>query len=461
MLVDSVEGQYYGDEDALPHSPGLVPVKVKYKPSPTPPPFVDVSHLPPSTQTVSSPSSRRHKKANRRKNKPTQGDLVLIRSMEPNRPDIAQQVSETSLNDDSHSESDDEDMDDQLTVTMLAPPAAVAVQQISSHAKSTDRPTLQEVLDTANDPKARGSHRDSVLEEDVIRHSPLVVDRRPSQITTASIQPNGVTKNATSTSMGAPDSSLFISPNLPDQQRTLAPEIQSHRAPTATSPNLQQLSIPRGQGPDTLPALQAPSPAGDSAVSPGQQQQLPSFRTIDDIARSATSEHDVNRANGFVHRQSISSVGTSPTSIVRQLSISSHSPATPFPPLSASSPISARDDNQRGDLFLRTGGGGVFGVDARRPSHAASDHGPYPTTLHSASTSESYQSSDGLSPGTQQTPIEGRPRHMSLDGAIATRFLPPPTGSGIQHIPSHASGAFKCDWPGCNAAPFQTQYLLK
>jgi hypothetical protein len=124
--------------------------------------------------------------------------------------------------------------------------------------------------------------------------------------------------------------------------------------------------------------------------------------------------------------------------------------------------MSAHELPHRGDLFLRTSGGGAFGTDARRPSHAASDNSPYTATLHSASTSDSYQSSDGLSPGTQQTPIEQRPRHMSLDGALASRVLPLPLNSGLQqNLTTHIQGSFKCDHPGCTALPFQTQYLLK
>ena len=55
-----------------------------------------------------------------------------------------------------------------------------------------------------------------------------------------------------------------------------------------------------------------------------------------------------------------------------------------------------------------------------------------------------------------------RPRHLTPDAALASRVLPPPLHSGLQSQSTpHIVGRFKCDYPGCTAALFQTQYLLK
>ncbi|KAF1838820.1 hypothetical protein BDW02DRAFT_488318 [Decorospora gaudefroyi] len=463
--------QYYADDDdAVPRSPGLTAIIVKTTPSPPPRPFVTaVSRPQPSIQSVSSPLLRRQRKeSNRRKTQPTQGDWVLFMQMEPNRPDIAQQVSEHALNSgsDSGSDSGDDDMAEPHPLDTTNVPATFDSAPVeSSDTQSVGQQhAAQEPPRSTPDPKATMTHRDSVLEDDVIKPAGLVADRRSSQASSVHVVLNGTRPNINGTHLAPSGGSTLSASSLqpPSQQPVTLPNGHSHEISSATSVGLRQLTIPQSRGPptDTLPALQAPSPANDASVgSPGQQ--LPSFRHMDDIARSATSDHEASRTNTFPHRHSISSVGQSPTSIVRQLSISSHSPATPFPPLSASSPMAASDLPPRGDLFLMTGGGGVlFGADARRSSQAASDNGPYPVTLHSASsTSESYQSSDGLSPGTQQTPLEPRPRHMSLD-TLVSRVLPPPLNSGLPHIPSQAPGSFKCDYPNCTAAPFQTQYLL-
>lgn len=457
---------YYADDDAVLHSPGLTAVIVKTTPSPTPPPIGTLMFDPPTLQQ-SHDSASPHQKTHhphRPRPRPTQGDMVLLREMNPNRPDIALQASEQALNFDTDSGSD---MDAESPAAAMGPSGSSRVNSASAHFQSLAlHHTVQEARGPKLDPKS--THRDSVLEDDFnLRPLHLLADRRPSQTSSVLAPSNGMRHdtNGMHRSLSGNSAASTTSLQPPNQQFGGLTNGGSLDINAATSPGLRQLTIPqpRGLSTDTLPALQAPSPARDgSTTSP--VQQLPSFRHMDDIARSASSDHEANRVNGFPQRQSVSSSGQSPTSRVRQLSIGSHSPATPFTSLSAaslsaSSPMSANDSLQRGDLFLRSAGGSVFG-DARRPSHAASDCAPY-NALQSAS-SESYQSSDGLSPASQPTPIEQRPRHMSLDGALASRVLPPPVGSGLpQSIPSHATGSFKCDYPGCNAAPFQTQYLLK
>jgi len=464
QILDTIE--YYGEEDAILGSPPLKAIIVKTTPSRTPSPRqTPPCHAQSVVQSVSGSLFPSQKRPNRRKARaqPTQGDWVLLRQMDPNHPEIAQRASEVALNYSDSAPSDDEMLD------VESPnPAAVpsthdgALSALPNNHPAVLQQTAQEALLSTPDPKATATHRDSVLEEDVIRHGSMLADRRPSQVSTMHMG-NGVRSNSLASNLNSVTSTLSNTSLQPPSQPFGSPgsgHLQEHDSVTL---GLRQLTIPQSRGVsiDTLPALQAASPARDGgAASPSQQ--LPSFRHMDDIARSATSDHEATRSNSFPHRPSLSSVGHSPTSMVRQPSMSSHSPAPPFPPMSATSPMSASELPHRGDLFLRTTGGGVFSTDARRPSQATSDTGHYSATLSSASTSESYQSSDGLSPGTQPTPIEQRPRHMSLDGALASRVLPPPVGSGLQHgMPSHATGSFKCDYPGCTAAPFQTQYLLK
>lgn len=469
--IQSVEPvEYYQDDDHFSKSPLLEARVVKATPSPTPQPHVTpvIRHLP-NRQSVSPPQSRNRKRPNKHKprTRPTQGDWVLIREMDPNRPDIAQKASEQALNSDSDSHcSEDDDMPDADSPgTATAPSVSNNGQPVPPNARpANSAPTLQEVLSSAPDSKATATHRDSVIEDETTRPFGFAADRRTSQASAVHVAPNGVHPSSNGIDRTLSISSALSNASLypPSQPPRGLPN--GHPQGNDPAPSLG-LTIPQRGGlpADTLPALQAPSPARDGATT-SPSQQLPSFRHIDDIARSATNDHEATRANSisFPHRQSVSSVGASPTSMVRQLSMSSHSPATPFPSLSASSPMSAHDLPHRVDLFLRTSGGGAFGTDARRPSHAASDNSPYTATLHSASTSDSYQSSEGISPGTQQTPIEQRPRHMSLDGALASRVLPPPLGSGLQqNVTQHIVGSFKCDYPGCTALPFQTQYLLK
>ena len=397
--------------------------------------------------------------------------------MDPNRSDIAQKATEQALKSDSDSDpdsdlgpgSEDEEMPDADYPNMAT---ALSVSNNGQSVPSTTWPTTQqltllEVLRSAPDPKATATHRDSVIEDEVTRPFGLTADRRTSQASATHIALNGLrpTTNGTSRTPSISTASSNVSLQPPNQLTRGFSNSLSQGHELATSPDLRQLTIsqPRGLSADTLPALQTPSLARDAvARSPSQQQ--PSFQHMDDIARPATSDHEATRSNGisFPYRQSVSSVGQSPTSIVRQLSTISHSPATPFPPLSPSSPMSTHELPHRGDMFLRTSEGGAFRTDTRRPSHAALDKSPYTATLHSESTTDSCQSSEGLSPGTQLTPVKPRQRHMILDGVLASGMLLPPLNSGLQQQTTpDIVGCFKCDYPGCTAAPFQTQYLLK
>jgi hypothetical protein len=446
------EGLYYED-DFRPNSPGLERVYPKAAPSPSPPPVVTKVFHPP-VSSPSSSSSRRQKKANRRKTRPTQGDWVLIREMAPNQPEIAQQVSQQALNSDSDTgNEEDDDMEDQLstTATTTSIPDATPVARSGAQPFHMQQPG-KDGFSIPTQPTATSTHRDSVVEADP--RAQFLPGRRASEVSHGSSLSNGVRQNSGDAKATSGVNYATYPANLPSQRRN-STAISHHQDELTTG--LHQLQIPEND--NRLPIIQPQTPLND-APSPGPQPSLPPISHITgDIPRSASISEDVRTNGGLAHRQSISSLTQSPTSRVRQMSISSHTqtPVSPFP-LSASSPMSANSDLNRGDIFLRSGSGHVF--DNRRPSQASEDR-RY-STIHSASTSEGYQSSDGPSPGSQQTPVENRQRHMSLDGTLATAIiLPPPNGSGIQQLGQHSMGAFRCDYPGCNALPFQTQYLLK
>jgi hypothetical protein len=461
----------YDSDDAFPRSPGLAPFRPRVTPSPTPPPAVTHPIILTSSTAlnVSPPSFRRRKRSNRRKTRPSQGDFVLIRMLDPNRPDIAREVGERALNSESGSEADDEDMDDRSSTAEVAPREAMPI-----HTKSTGIPPLnlsrvaQDALNATPavtlatqpvliKPPPPMFHRDSVVELDGQDHSALRSEIRESQCSSAGSKTNGVRSSTSGVDSRSPPTG-----SSSDHTSSPAPSVERHGSianghpqsdSLATSPRLRELTIParRGSPSQKLPALQTPQspPEDGSAGSPSQKQQLPSFQHFNDIAQSALQEQE--RTN-FPHRQSISSTGQSPTSIGRQLSITSLSPGSAFAPLSASS------SGGSSDMFLRSGQHLTLFSPARRPSQA-SDAGPYSATIHSATTNDSYQES--LSPGSQPTPSDGRGPRMSIGEALESRTLPPPVGPNIQHIPSHGSGGFRCDYPNCNAAPFQTQYLLK
>lgn len=454
----------YDSDEYFPLSPGLKPVRPRATPSPTPPPVV-THHIVSTAPNVSPPSSRRRKKSNRRKARPSQGDSVLLRVMEPNRPDIAREAGERVLGSGSGSEVEDDDMDERSPTAEASPLEAARSPTKPADCRSTHLAKVaqvaQDVLVAASTPNPAPQpgvikppppifHRDSVVELDgqVPTHQPL-----PSG--------TGTKSNGSQPTNGADHRSpVAISPRNQAASPAFSPDRRSsttngysHVDSLATSPRLRELTIStRSRSPSQkLPALQTPQspPQDGSAASPSQNQQLPSFQHISNLAQTALQEQE--RAN-FPHRQSVSSTGQSPTSIGRQHSITSLSPGSTYAPLSASS------SGGSSDMFLRAGQHLSLFNTARRPSQASESGAPYSAPLHSASTNDSYQ--EGLSPASQPTPIEGRGPRMSIGEALESRTLPPPLGPNIQHIPSHGSGGFKCEHPNCNAPPFQTQYLL-
>src|SRR5690242_17722401 len=396
---------YYTEEDALgSRSPGLQAIIVNPKPEEEPPPIV--------TQIfVSSPTSRNRKRSKLRKHRPTQGDWVLIREMDPNRPDIAHAVSQEALNSGSETESSDQEMQDAANSDRLAPATTKAMA-----APMNDR---SDSLAEANPNFALGAHATERRESHASHASStgsVLVSVTSNEGTSAFV--NGSAPNHTS-----PDA--FTNGDHLTDSSAISPHLRSLRlSPSRTLPSEKLPSIHTHQPPPSS----ATSP--ESAASPSQK--LPSFGAhFHDIVRSGTTESDL------AHRQSISSSGQSPSAIIRSLSIGSHhSPASPFPPFNASSPVStASDAGRAGDVFLRSkehltlfAPGGT-----RRPSQIADG-----LFNRSASISvETYNSPVGHGTDMLQTPIEGgRQRVMSIDGAMS-RHLPPPVGSGITNVPQN------------------------
>jgi hypothetical protein len=85
---------YHSDDVGLRDTPPLAPMKVNLQPSPSPPPAVPLPQVSPD----SSPDPPNRKGSNRPKNRPSQGDAVLVSFMDGGkRPDIARQAGHEPL----------------------------------------------------------------------------------------------------------------------------------------------------------------------------------------------------------------------------------------------------------------------------------------------------------------------------------------------------------------------------
>jgi hypothetical protein len=111
-------GEYYDpDEDVRPSSPGLVPTQINYKPQETPPPSIlsssssarsASSEIDDSRDDLSMRKKKRRTRPSQGDALSSQGDALLISYLDPNRPDIAQEVAQRALNSASQSEAGDD-----------------------------------------------------------------------------------------------------------------------------------------------------------------------------------------------------------------------------------------------------------------------------------------------------------------------------------------------------------------
>ncbi|KAK0904614.1 hypothetical protein LTR02_006926 [Friedmanniomyces endolithicus] len=225
-------------------------------------------------------------------------------------------------------------------------------------------------------------------------------------------------------------------------------------------------SISQGN-PNTLPIIQPTSPIQERGAA-GSPTRLPSFQQFNgqlrELAEAASIEPRVQRPQSRHHSRSISSA-TAP------------SPRLPYHPFAGpiqTSPGSQYDYGARsptstisevthpvyGSRIQYTVQAAYY-ADRRRASVATDHPGPYalPASLPSASSTES-QGHASSTPDGYSTAYT-TPTDQAVLGENMSRpvpILPPPSG-----MPQNAMmvlGGFECDWDGCTAPPFQTQYLL-
>lgn len=234
----------------------------------------------------------------------------------------------------------------------------------------------------------------------------------------------------------------------------------------ATSPALSKYTIPvsqTGSPMDTLPAMRNSPP--QSLKSPNGQHKLPSIHA----QFGSLADKPLHPENGARHG-----------------GLAIQSPPS-FPPINGpvhSPPKDFKPPRVPHFTSIQTRTNGPFhpGYPTTEPSPAStiSDASPRdsyrpgkdPTSM-SPPGKYSRQFSNGLTPQSDvQTPLSAESQLSgSIFGSVSTEtspngdrmsmdgdrpILPPPTGNGAGIGPG-----FTCDYTGCSAAPFQTQYLLK
>ncbi|KAL8707298.1 MAG: hypothetical protein Q9220_007641 [cf. Caloplaca sp. 1 TL-2023] len=439
-----VAADIYDSDDAGPYrTPPLVPRIVKLRPSPSP--EIISSPTKSSSPDRMSRSPRQKGRKRRPKTQASQGDAVLIGFLGGlNLPDVATRAGEEPLNSASQSETGelDEEMESEDGATLGTKNLLVQTAQDALSVDGNDGKSMVAPSDNTRRvrPKITTQPVASVSrDEDKLIQTKSPANRErwhdPSSVKTENLDP---------ALAGAVD-------EIQQQRRTPPNAADAHSSsPLATSPRLRQFMASNGS--ETLPAIQSATPSL-SAKSPNSQQSLPSISAQlgELVDGPSPSENLPNRssfpmANG-IQSPPMSGISTRPNHYpspqTRLNSFPTPYPAAQPSPASTYSEISPRDSYRPGHDPTSMSPPGKPGPPYYNTGRTSHNDELTPQSAESHQAFKTFAAS--LSPNGDQGNFEsGRP------------ILPPLPGTGPL-----SQGNFRCDFPGCTAAAFQTQYLLK
>ncbi|KAK7514680.1 uncharacterized protein IWZ02DRAFT_181095 [Phyllosticta citriasiana] len=394
---------HYDSDDALHKSPGLQPIRLKSTPSPSP------DRSPQPLTKGSNTSSLPHRK--KRRPSTSLGDRALLLSLDPNNPSIANAA-------------------------------------------------LTHPLDAGSD--------EDFVSEDEMSNELEHVAQSVLKLTGGAVQQP---QNNADHDMEAQPQKTTISNGLPTPDNLVSSEGINHESLNERIRNAAP-SMPERTG-ARLPPFQHPiSPCRDGPHATSTTESLPPFQVISDMAqeanekqeqeqerqRAASFSRERERATSFSHRHSISSGPPALSPLVGRTPLNTAGPSPPaqLPPGNPLSPVSHNGADaalSSQDPFMKRSppsGTAGFPFMGRRPSQLSDwPDMSFPPAPQSAS-------STGTVSDTHSPPgIRLEHHRMSIDGI--TNSGP---ATALTHIPPHNSTGFKCDYPGCTAPLFQTQYLL-
>lgn len=445
--------ELYDSDDAAPsRTPPLLRQTVNLTPSPSP----EYPSPPPRSPSPESLSTSK-RRGRRRRTQPSQSDRVLIGVLGGlNNPDIANRAAESPLNSASQSEAGDSD---------------VQMEEVGEGERNPGRNLLQVAQDAIN---VGGQHEArsrscSPRTDSVRRVQHLKLQTRALNPQLRGASPSGrtgvkeereVLKGLSSPLRQVDDDSnmmdmeqKFIDTKAmpPAQEDTQLGRNGAHT--TMISPQLRKHTIAEGSPMATLPAIQSP-PNSATGKSPNNQQNLPSLHHLAlPLDARSPKENDL-RSLSISQRSTFPMQSPSTVPLPSRATFPSHhtrvngqfQPTYPPPQPSPASTSTFSETSPR------------EGYRHSADSTAMSPPGkPERTFYHSGRTSQSDELTPASSESYQstassvETPLSAE--NLNTEGS---RPILPPLDSG-----PYAPGVFRCDFPGCTAVPFQTQYLLK
>ncbi|KAI1337784.1 hypothetical protein F5Y15DRAFT_143927 [Xylariaceae sp. FL0016] len=436
LAHDPSASDIYDPDEVFPrNSPLMKPHSLKLKPSPSPPAV-------PLPQVCLSPSSPGRKSSNRRRNKfrPTQGDAVLIFHLGGGkRPEVEAEAGLLPLvhsnSEDDHSASESEgtidDSGDEVDgrSTEMSPLPSARTANFASHRRDAD--PIEDLQSLATNALAAATAATTKPDDEAPRNAsqePRGTQRAQRARLPEILNVNGPREDVV---MRDADKPVLAPPISPYPSQGLQ-DVYSPRRQSAGSGLMHPNSIrsptsltPVGHG--ELPPMQSPGAPGDLApiqmASPksdsSNHEALPSIRSqlADQLA---TKELPLRYGAQYPH--------SPPSGAPRLGSISGTHGSPPISP---------------NELYRRPSHG--------IPSPASTLPVMSPYYSSASSTGNPRHGLDyGESPNTETNILTPAP---SIATSITDRM-------SIDNMTNPQIGQFVCNFEGCNAAPFQTQYLL-
>lgn len=393
---------YYDSDDYYTRSPGLKPQTVNYEYKESPPPFIN------NSQTRETSPSRSHM----HRSFQGAGDAAIIRNLDQNRPDIADRAREDPLL----------PLDDEYYTRPRPQPKKSETESTETPPASERERVARQALTYLHSMDQDGSQsehgpRDSSPRQDT-------EGRASSQLAPGlPVRPESASK----------DHSQDPLHGRPDPERKNLEDIPE------TSP-LRKYAIHAPERPDqaSLPPLQRSPPSAPANSPDDNNRQLPSLHSFLDELKVAPPPNDHPRRTSAGSTYPFSMTRGYPPSIPRNSLTRELQPCGPFPapqvPLSPYSHFSPTSSNDISNM----------------PSPASQVQSWAPTLkpdMHNAPLQSAKSPAACYPTPTEQT--QGTVEKVPLSTSTAQSGVPITTVG------------FKCDYPGCDAPPFQTQYLLK
>ena len=494
----------YVSDDERPRSPGLQQVIVKYTPPHSPISFVPRRR--PMTDSVSeAPQKSRKRGRNGRRVRPSQGDVVLLGHLDPNRPDIAAFAGTQTFapsdsasdrggpvgGDDDDEDDDDDDDDDENSGTEDDSDDGAGIDEDEQHPRHEAK-MFKQTSSNINMQNADQLYIQAGRQSELSRRSsshdtdiemPDAPNEHKSPIDRGSFPHRN--RNATysaSNLMSAKDEVLYYtshqSPSEGTEDQDFAIEKKIHGSPTIKSPtSLRHISDSIASSPRLAPHIvnaSQRSPREPDHLSRGrmaapapQEQSLPS---IHHLVRVAETQDEVFRQQR-PRTDSISSVSSVFTS-------NAPSHAAVIPPSAAHSSQLFASKNSTQSAFVTFSPLGRTATDPTplpplpvQPGIRHVSTNPADFAMHSTANSHHHPrlpsnpsvastSTAGASPGSLEEAATPSDRSSTLPLPVSPTRSAHSLLSPRSIASAGAATVYKCQHPGCHAPPFQTPYLL-